>query len=169
MRDLWKTTNITYGAKLGYAKMPIKLKSSGIRSLLSKTLFQQNVRPVLEKGNKRHEFKTCHGFRNIFKSQAEQCMLAANVELMFGHDLGLSSSYYKPLEKDLLVDYLRGVKNLAIYKKIDEKIAKEIQDLRTCKIKLVLMREPKYQTIKITDIIKVIIFNIFIRLIRSFS
>ncbi len=32
MRDLWKTTNITYGAKLGYAKTPVKLKSSGIRS-----------------------------------------------------------------------------------------------------------------------------------------
>jgi hypothetical protein len=50
MRDLWKTTNITYGAKLGYAKTPKKLKSSGIRSLITKALFQQNVRPVLQEG-----------------------------------------------------------------------------------------------------------------------
>lgn len=47
MRGLWKTTNISYGAKLGYAKTPVKLKSSGIRSLLTKALFQQDVRPVL--------------------------------------------------------------------------------------------------------------------------
>jgi integrase len=40
MRDMWKTTNITYGAKLGYAKTPVKLKSSGIRNLIAKALFQ---------------------------------------------------------------------------------------------------------------------------------
>lgn len=51
MRDLWKTTNINYGAKLGYARSPKKLKSSGIRSLISKALFQQNVRPILQSGN----------------------------------------------------------------------------------------------------------------------
>ena len=69
MRDMWKTTNITYGAKLGYATTPVKLKSSGIRSLLSKALFQQNVRPVLFDDKKRHEFKTAHGFRKFFKTQ----------------------------------------------------------------------------------------------------
>lgn len=46
------------GAKLGYAKTPVKLKSSGIRRLLTKALFQQDVRPVLQDVNKRHEFKT---------------------------------------------------------------------------------------------------------------
>jgi|SRR6476620_11008141 len=128
MRDMWKTTNITYGAKLGYAKTPVKLKSSGIRSLLAKALFQQNVRPVLQKGNgKRHEFKTAHGFRKFFKTQAEQHMLAANVDLLLGHDLGVSSSYYKPLEKDLLSDYLKAVNNLTIYKNKSELLVKEIE------------------------------------------
>lgn len=99
MRDLWKTTNITYGAKLGYAKSPVKFRSSGIRNLISKALFQQNVRPLLGKGQKRHEFKTAHGFRKYFKTQAEQTMMAANVEMLIGHDLGISKSYYKPQEK----------------------------------------------------------------------
>jgi len=130
MRDMWKTTNITYGAKLGYAKTPVKLKSSGIRSLLSKALFQQNVRPLLIEGNKRHEFKTAHGFRKFFKTQAEQCMLAANVELLLGHDIGVSSSYYKPREKDLLADYLKAVNNLTIYKDSNELLAKEFENER---------------------------------------
>ena len=31
MRDLWQTTNINYGAKLGLATCPKKLKSSGVK------------------------------------------------------------------------------------------------------------------------------------------
>ncbi len=102
MRDMWKTTNITYGAKLGYARTPVKLKSSGIRNLIAKALFQQNVRPLLKEGQKRHEFKTAHGFRKFFKTQAEQHMKAANVEMLMGHDLGISKSYYKPQEKEVI-------------------------------------------------------------------
>jgi hypothetical protein len=99
--------------------------------LLAKALFQQNVRPVLQKGDvKRHEFKTAHGFRKFFKTQAEQCMLAANVELLLGHDLGLSSSYYKPREKDLLSDYLKAVPNLTIYKDKSEMLTKEFENER---------------------------------------
>ena len=130
MRDLWKTTNITYGAKLGYARTPLKLKSSGIRSLIAKALFQQNVRPVLQKGQKRHEFKTAHGFRKFFKTQAEQHMKAANVEMLMGHDLGISKSYYKPQEKEVLEDYLKAVKNLTIQKNNDKIFKKEIDELR---------------------------------------
>src|SRR6185437_2371817 len=126
MRDLWKTTNITYGAKLGYAKTPNKLKSSGVKSLITKALFQQNVRPVLQEGQKRHEFKTAHGFRKFFKIQAEQYMKAANVEMLMGHDLGISKSYCKPQEKEVLEDYLKAVKNLTIQKNNDKVFEKEI-------------------------------------------
>jgi len=67
MRNLWKTTNMKYGSKTGLAQRPQRLKSSGIKSLVGKALFQQNVRPILEKGMKRHEFKGLHGFRKYFK------------------------------------------------------------------------------------------------------
>ncbi len=131
MRDLWKTTNITYGAKLGYARTPLKLKSSGIRSLIAKALFQQNVRPVLQEGQKRHEFKTAHGFRKCFKTQSEQHMKAANVEILMGHDLGISKSYYKPQEKEVLEDYLKAVKNLTVQKNNDNiQLEREIDELR---------------------------------------
>ncbi|MDQ4074331.1 MAG: hypothetical protein M3162_08535 [Thermoproteota archaeon] len=131
MRDLWKTTNITYGAKFGYARSPVKLKSSGIRNLIGKALFQQNVRPILLQGQKRHEFKMVHGFRKFFKTQAEQTMKAANVEMLLGHDLGVSQSYYKPREKDILDDYLKAVDSLSIYKanNNNKHLEKKIEEL----------------------------------------
>ncbi len=131
MRDLWKTTNITYGAKLGYARTPMKLKSSGIRNLIGKAMFQQNVRPLLAEGQRRHEFKAVHGFRKFFKTQAEQTMKAINVEMLMGHDLGVTQSYYKPLEKDVLDDYLKAVSCLTIHKHHENKhLEKEIDVLR---------------------------------------
>ena len=46
MRNLWKTTNMKYGSKTGLAQQPEQLKSSAIKSLIGKALFQQGVRPV---------------------------------------------------------------------------------------------------------------------------
>jgi len=131
IRDIWKTTNIIYGAKFGYAKTPIRLKSSGIRNLIGKALFQQNVRPILTEGQRRHEFKTVHGFRKYFKTQAEQTMKAANVEMLMGHDLGVSKSYYKPKEKEVMEDYLKAIDSLTINTTNNNKhLEKEIDELR---------------------------------------
>jgi hypothetical protein len=58
-------------------------------------------------------------------------MLAANVELLLGHEIGVSSSYYKPREKDLLYDYLKAVPNLTIYKDKSEILTKEFENERT--------------------------------------
>ena len=68
-------------------------------------------------------------------------MLAANIKLLLGHQLGVSSSYYKPREKDLLSDYLKGVKNLTIYKDTNEILAKEFENER------IKMKEEHNQTI----------------------
>jgi hypothetical protein len=43
MRNLWKTTNMKYGSKNGLAQNPRPSKSSGLKSLVGKALFQQNV------------------------------------------------------------------------------------------------------------------------------
>lgn len=40
MRVIWQTTNINYGAKLGLATAPKKLKSSGIKRLLERALWE---------------------------------------------------------------------------------------------------------------------------------
>ncbi len=61
-------------------------------------------------GKKRHEFKTDHGFRKWFKTQSEiSGMKPINVEKLMGHSVGLSDSYYRATERDLLEDYLKAV------------------------------------------------------------
>ncbi|PWU80260.1 MAG: hypothetical protein DLM72_13080 [Candidatus Nitrosopolaris wilkensis] len=74
IRDIWQTTNITYGANLGLATSPKKLKSSGIKRLLERALWEQGLRHPLPDGMKRHEWKAAHGFRKFYKSHAEQMM-----------------------------------------------------------------------------------------------
>ena len=114
MRDLWQTTNIDYGAKLGLATCPKRLKSSGIKRLIERALWEQGLRQPLTKGVKRHEYKAAHGFRKFYKSHAEQVMRPINVEITMGHDIGVSASYYKPQAGEVLEDYLKAVDLLTI-------------------------------------------------------
>jgi hypothetical protein len=115
MRDIWQTTNIFYGAKWGLATNPKKLKSSGIKRLLERALWEQGIRQPLKEGVKRHEWKAAHGFRKFYKSHAEQVMRPINVEITMGHDIGISASYYKPTAKEVLEDYLKATDLLTIH------------------------------------------------------
>lgn len=74
MRDLWQTTNMNYGSKLGLATCPKKLKSTGIKRILERSLWEQGLRQTLAKGVKRHEWKAASDFRKFYKSRAEQVM-----------------------------------------------------------------------------------------------
>jgi len=74
---------------------------------------------------------------------AEQVMLPLHVEILLGHDTGLSMSYYRPAEKTLLEDYLKAVDLLSINsqqsilkKKVAELKEKSEQDQYIIKGKL---------------------------------
>jgi hypothetical protein len=54
------------------------------------------------------------GFRKFFKSNAERVMRPLNVEMLMGHDSGISESYWRPTEKEVLEDYLKAVDFLTI-------------------------------------------------------
>jgi hypothetical protein len=41
-------------------------------------------------------------------------MRPANVEVLMGHDIGVSESYWRPTEQELLQDYLKAVPLLSI-------------------------------------------------------
>jgi hypothetical protein len=114
MRDLWQTTNIDYGVKLGLTTYPKKLKSSGIKRLIERALWEQGIRHALAPGAKHHEWKAAHGFRKFYKSRTEQVMRPINVEITMGHDIGISASYYKPTEREVLEDYLKAIDLLTI-------------------------------------------------------
>jgi hypothetical protein len=129
MRDLWQTTNVDYGFKNGLATSPKKLKSSGIKRIIERALWEQGVRHPLPVGIRRHEWKAAHGMRKFFKSRAEQVMRPANVELLMGHDIGISTSYYKPTEHEILHDYLKAVDLLTI-NGANSVLQKQVQELK---------------------------------------
>ena len=114
MRDLWQTTNVDHSSKLGLATCPKKLKSTGIKRIIERALWEQGLRSPLAKGVKRHEWKAAHGFRKFYKSRAEQVMKPINVEITMGHDIGISASYYKPTEREVMEDYLKATDLLTI-------------------------------------------------------
>lgn len=61
-------------------------------------------------------------------------MKPANVELLSGRDIGISQSYYKPAEYQLLADYLNAVPSLTISE--ENKLRKEIETLTIEKSRL---------------------------------
>jgi hypothetical protein len=100
------------------------LKSSGIKSIIEKALWEQDLRKPLPPGQRRHEWKGAYGFRKFYKTRAEQVMKPINVEITMGHNIGLSSCYYKPTEKEVLQDYLKAVEFLTVnnLNRLQEKI-----------------------------------------------
>ena len=130
MRDIWQTTNMNYGAKFGLATSPQKLASSAIKRLIERATWEQGLRQPLKNGQRRHEWKAAHGFRKFYKTRSEQVMKSINVEITMGHNIGVSGSYYKPTEKEVLEDYLKAVDLLTINnnQKILEKQINELKE-----------------------------------------
>jgi hypothetical protein len=114
MRDIWQTSERSYGAYFGLAKNPKQLRSLGIKSLIERAIHSQGLWKPLSEGNRRREWKGVHGFRKFFKTQTELVMKSINVEICIGHNIGVSKSYYKPTAKEVLEDYLKAVDLLTI-------------------------------------------------------
>jgi len=54
-------------------------------------------------------------------------MKPINVEITMGHNIGISKSYYKPTEKELLEDYLNAIDLLTINE--EHKLKKQVKEL----------------------------------------
>ena len=112
MRDLWDT-GIVQGK--GLVTKPNKLTSIGIKKLINRAIWAQGLRKKLENGKKRHPFQAIHCYRKWFKTRCEIAgMKPINCEILLAHNVGISSSYYKPTERELLEDYLKVVNLLCI-------------------------------------------------------
>ncbi len=112
MRQIWNTKK---GYARGLATFPKKLSSEGVKRLVEDALWTQGIRKKLEPGRKRHEFQTDHGFRKFHETR---CLLAGmkliNVKILQGQSVGISDSYYRPTEDELLEDYLNAIPFLTI-------------------------------------------------------
>lgn len=54
----------------------------------------------------------------ILQKQAEQVIKPIKVENMIGHPIGIFASYYRPLGREVLEDYLKAVQSIQIYMNI---------------------------------------------------
>jgi hypothetical protein len=115
MRDLWNVTKPPKKEVGGQIQEPVKLQSIGVKRLVERALWAQGIRTELEYGKKRHEFQTDHGFRKWYKTQCEMAgMKPINIEKLMGHSVGISDSYYRATENEVLEDYLKAVSLLTI-------------------------------------------------------
>ncbi len=113
MRDIWQNGD------LEGASNPKPLNQAAITRLLNRAWQAQKIRQQLPKGEKRHEFKTAHGFRKYFKTQAEQARIPSiKIELLMGYSLGVTDSYIRFSEEQMLEDYLLGIEYLTVNQNI---------------------------------------------------
>ena len=109
MRDIWQTDD------MDGIQNPTLLNQAAITRLLNRAWQAQKIRIKLSNGERRHEFKTAHGFRKYFKTQAEQGRIPSiKIELLMGHSLGVSDSYVRFTEEQILEDYLQIVDYLTV-------------------------------------------------------
>ena len=112
MRDLWDARQ---AQGRGLVTKPEKLSSLGIKRLMERAIWAQGLRKKLEPGKKRHPYQTNHSLRKWFKTRCEIAgMKSINVETLMGHSTGISDSYYRPTEDELLDDYLKVIPFLTI-------------------------------------------------------
>jgi len=132
MRQLWNTKEGYYH---GIVTEPIKLKSSGIKRLIERNLWSQGIRKKTDIKRNRYEFQTDHGFRKWFKTRCEIAgMKSINIEKLMGHSVGISDSYYRATESELLDDYLKAIDLLTINE--ESRLRNKVKDLEVEKSRL---------------------------------
>lgn len=90
-------------------------------------------RAGIRHNGEKNGFKILHSFRKVFKTRCELAGLKpAIIEMLMGHSLGTSDSYFKPTENQLLDEYLKAVPHLAVDQANATEAAtqNEIQELR---------------------------------------
>ena len=90
--------------------MPVKVVT--LKTQLGYFMKQIGMRTVLvnRKNYRCYEWKQAHGFRKFFKTRMEVAGAKPLViEMMMGHSTGVSSSYFKPTEREMLEEYAKGI------------------------------------------------------------
>ncbi len=125
MRDLWDTKK---GCIQHFVTIPKKLKATGVKRLVEDALWTQGLRTKLPAGKRRHEFQANHGFRKFFKTICETAgVKSIAIETLMGHSTGISDSYYRPSERDLLEEYLKAIDALTI--RDENRLKKQVEAL----------------------------------------
>jgi hypothetical protein len=122
MRDLW---DIRVAQGRGLVTKPKKLTSLGVKRLMERAIWAQGLRKKLEPGKKRHPYQANHSLRKWFKTRCEiGGMKPINIEKLMNHSIGISDSYYRATENEVLEDYVKATDLLTIN---DDKLALQKQ------------------------------------------
>lgn len=107
---------------------PIRLKSTGVQSLMEDALKVTGLRKNLPKGTRRHPFQANHGFRKYFSTISFSRMKSMHATMMQGHSLGVNDSYVTPSRDELLGEYLKAIPDLTILEQLPGQPSKEDVD-----------------------------------------
>lgn len=106
------------GHNRGLVTAPRKLETIGIKRLINDALWAQGVRKKSQLNGRRYDFQADHGMRKWYKTRLELSgMKSINIEILMGRSLGLSDSYYRVTENELLEDFLKVQHSLLIDEK----------------------------------------------------
>jgi integrase len=104
--DSWIMRNlrdVTTPKGSGVISIPKQLKPDGIKRLMERALWAQGLRKKLTPGKKRHGFQVNDSYRKWFKTHCEMSgMKPINIETLMNHSTGISDSYYRATENELL-------------------------------------------------------------------
>jgi integrase len=104
----------------------IPMTPPAVRQYYNRLLFSIGIR---SEKKRRHDFSV-HGFRKWFKTRCEiGGMKPVNVETLLNHSTGISDSYYRPLESELLTEYL-AVAEQHLNVSTENKFKTELEELR---------------------------------------
>ncbi len=105
-------TRLLMADEVPKAMAPKRVSSKSIKNEIGHLLWKVGLR---SEKKRTHEFKLAHGFRKFFKSRCELAgVKTLNVEILMGHRVGLSSSYYKPTGSELFEDYRKAITYLTV-------------------------------------------------------
>ena len=107
---------------------PVKLQAEGVKRLVEDALWTRGLRKRLESNKKRHEFQTDHGFRKWFNTRCKLAgMKPTHIQILMNHSLGISDSYLRPTEGEILDEYLKAEEFLTINDQ--HRLQKEVTDI----------------------------------------
>jgi hypothetical protein len=116
----------------GKAAHPRPIGGVAFRALLMSRYRRHGIRKGAKQNGERFDVAASHGFRKFFKSACEGAgVKSLVVEVLLGHDVGMSGKYYRPTEADLLKEYLKAVPRLIVLTpQADPEVAGEVVALK---------------------------------------
>jgi integrase len=126
-RDKFDPVKGQYGhGKKDALKKVIPTTPMAVRLYYNRLLFSIGLR---SEKKRRHDFSV-HGFRKWYKTRCEiGGMKPVNVETLLNHSIGISDSYYRPRESELLEEYLK-VSEQHLSVSTENKFKSDLEELR---------------------------------------